>query len=147
MGYHVRIVPKNNNGFTRSDFDEIKARLTTQYGFRERLTDTGELDYLFHDAHESALIFFTPQLGFWAKNPDEHLLSLLIEAADGLGGWYHVIGDEGEIYLTIDHVVTAENPAKTNKIKELLTDVWHNNLILLIVVALLIIIRHIFKQI
>ena len=72
---------------------------------------------------------------------------MLIEAADGLGGRYHVIGDEGEIYLAIDHVVTAENPAKTNKIKELLTDVWHNNLILLIVVALLIIIRHIFKQI
>ena len=43
MGYHVRIVSKNN-GFTRSDFDEIKAKLTTQYGFRERLTDTGELD-------------------------------------------------------------------------------------------------------
>ena len=146
MGYHVRIVPKNN-GSTRSDFDEIKARLTTQYGFQKRLTDTGELDYLFHEAHESALIFFTPQLGFWAKNPDEYLLSLLIEAADGLGGRYHVIGDEGEIYLAIDHVVTAENSAKTNKIKELLTDFWHNNLILLIVVALLIIIRHIFKQI
>lgn len=57
MGYHVRIVSKNNR-FTHSDFDEIKARLTTQYGFRERLTDTGELDYLFHEAHESALIFF-----------------------------------------------------------------------------------------
>ena len=147
MGYHVRIVPKNNNGFTRSDFDEIKASLTTQYGFREQLTDTGELDYLFHDAHESALIFFTPQLGFWAKNPDEYLLSLLIEAADGLGGRYHVVGDEDEIYLAIDHVVTAENPAKTNKIKELLTDFWRNNLILLIVVALLTLIRHIFKQI
>ena len=146
MGYHVRIVSKNNR-FTRSDFDEIKARLTTQYGFREQLTDTGELDYLFHDAHESALIFFTPRLGFWAKNPDEHLLSLLIEATDGLGSRYHVIGDEGEIYLAIDHVVTAKNPSKTNKIKELLTDFWHNNLILLIVVALLILIRHIFKQI
>ena len=146
MGYHVRIVPKNN-GFTRSDFDEIKVRLTTQYGFRERLTDTGKLDYLFHETHESALIFFTPQLGFWAKNPDEYLLSLLIEAADGLGGRYHVSGDAGEIYLAIDHVVTAENPAKTNKIKELLTDFWHNNLILLTVVALLILIRHIFKQI
>lgn len=146
MGYHVRIVSKNNR-FTRSDFDEIKARLTAQYGFRERLTDTGELDYLFHEAHESALIFFTPQLGFWAKNPDEYLLSLLIEAAAGLGGRYHVVGDEDEIYLAIDHVVTAENPAKTNKIKELLTDFWHNNLILLIVVALLILIRHIFKQI
>ena len=146
MGYHVRIVSKNN-GFTRSDFDEIKARLTAQYGFREQLTDTGELDYLFHDAHESALIFFTPQLGFWAKNPDEYLLSLLIEAAAGLGGRYHVVGAEDEIYLAIDHVVTAENPAKTNKIKELLTDFWHNNLILLIVVALLTLIRHIFKQI
>ena len=72
---------------------------------------------------------------------------MLIEAADGLGGRYHVIGDEGEIYLIIDHVVTAENPEKTNKIKELLTDFWHNNLILLTVVALLILIRYIFKQI
>ena len=146
MGYHVRIVSKNNR-FTRSDFDEIKARLTAQYGFREQLTGTGELDYLFHEAHESALIFFTPQLGFWAKNPDEYLLSLLIEAAAGLGGRYHVVGDEDEIYLAIDHVVTTGNSAKTNRIKELLTDFWHNNLILLIVVALLTLIRHIFKQI
>ena len=66
--------------------------------------------------------FLRRNLDFGQKNPDEHLLSLLIEAADGLDGRYHVIGDEGEIYLAIDHVVTAENPAKTNKIKELLTD-------------------------
>lgn len=141
MGYHVRITTKDRE-FTSSDFNYIKEELVSQHDFCEQLTDSGEFNFLFQKTNEENLIFFTSELGFWVKNPDENFIKLLINIVNELNNKsnnkYFLIGDENEIYHSIDDVEILENETIDSSYKEKIKNFLSENRILIIVYAILI---------
>lgn len=97
MGYHVAIVRTGtNSGITPAEVESLGQR----FGCALVRNDVGDVTQASCGIDSEELVLFFDDGELWTKNPNEHVISRMIEIANVFGAGARVRGDEGETYKT-----------------------------------------------